>query len=228
MMSLGLIWHNIRNLFSLNVCDDFNLAPDFRSTIAFNKSNIALFLLREKVEGDYLEFGVFRGDSFIETCRSAKFMGLKNMRFFAFDSFKGLPKTEGNRFKKGEFAYSKGDFQDNLKKGKLDLKKVIIIDGWYKNTLNLKIATKHKLKKAAWVHVDCDLYESAKEVLDFITTFVVDGTVIVFNDWWVFKGRDDKGERQACREWLAENSHIKLHPFMSHGYGDTAFVVQIN
>jgi hypothetical protein len=227
MTSLSLAWYNVRKLFP-KIIANLDLAPDYRATISFNKSNIALFLLREKVEGDYLEFGVFRGDSFVEAYKAASFMGLRKMRFFAFDSFAGLPSGEGGRFRKGEFYCSKKDFRNNLKEAGVNLKKVVVVEGWYKDTLNEKTLKREGIKRAAWVHVDCDLYVSAKEVLDFITPLVTDGTVIVFNDWWVFKGRDDKGERQACREWLAKNPQIKLHLFMSHGYGDAAFVVQIN
>src|SRR5437763_11463578 len=48
-----------------------------------------------KVEGDYLEFGVFRGNSFIKAWNSARLTGRRRVRFYAFDSFEGLPDPTG-------------------------------------------------------------------------------------------------------------------------------------
>ena len=105
-----------------------------------------------------------------------------------------------------------------------------MVKGWYDKTLTEQtmgvLATEHGLSKAAWVYMDCDLYESTKLALNFVIPLVNDGTVITFNDWWAYKGRDDKGERRACSEWLSAHPEIKLHQFMLDGYGDVAFVVQ--
>ena len=41
--------------------------------------------------GDYLEFGVYQGSSLIMAFHLARRYRLNTMRFFAFDSFAGLP-----------------------------------------------------------------------------------------------------------------------------------------
>ena len=61
--------------------------------------------------GDYLEFGVFRGTSFINACRLARKHGLDEMRFFAFDSFEGLPDSEGVVMRQGAYASSRATFE---------------------------------------------------------------------------------------------------------------------
>lgn len=48
-----------------------------------------------KLKGDYLEFGVQTGDSFMTAFHFAKQLDLKQMRFYAFDSFEGLPEITG-------------------------------------------------------------------------------------------------------------------------------------
>lgn len=51
------------------------------------------------LKGDYMEFRVFKGDSFIKAYNFAKFARLFSvnfsMKFYAFDSFSGYSKLEG-------------------------------------------------------------------------------------------------------------------------------------
>jgi O-methyltransferase len=47
------------------------------------------------------------------------------------------------------------------------------------------------------IWVDCDLYESTVPVLDFITEYIQDGTVIIFDDWYSFRADPDRGEQKA-------------------------------
>jgi hypothetical protein len=45
-----------------------------------------------RLEGDYLEFGVYQGESFVTAYKFSKdYYGLKSMHFYAFDSFQGQP-----------------------------------------------------------------------------------------------------------------------------------------
>lgn len=49
------------------------------------------FTTYNEVEGDYLEFGVYEGQTFIEAWETARRYENGQMRFHAFDSFEGLP-----------------------------------------------------------------------------------------------------------------------------------------
>jgi len=66
------------------------------------------------------------------------------------------------------------------------------------------------LKRASLVLIDCDLYESTVPVLAFITDLLDQGTIIIFDDWYRYKGHLDKGEQRACREWLDKNPQLEL------------------
>ena len=63
-------------------------------------------------QGEYDQFGVFKGHTFYHAQKSADELGLKKMRFFGFDSFQGLPKpenidkTEEEHFYEGQYACS--------------------------------------------------------------------------------------------------------------------------
>lgn len=187
-----------------------------------------------QIEGDYLEFGVFEGNNFIRAFRLANRHGLKNMKFYAFDSFEGLPEVTGidvnnhPRFLKGQFACGGIErFKKLISSKKVDLNRVKIIGGWYNETLNNQTKKNLSLKKAAIVYIDCDLYESTVPVLNFITDYIQDGTVIIFDDWFLFKGNPDRGEQRAFREWLDKNKHIRVSEYRKFGWCGDSFIVHL-
>jgi len=109
----------------------------------------------------------------------------------------------------------------------VDLSKVIIVPGFYEDSLTQAVKDTYQLTAASIVMVDCDLYSSAKSVLDFITPLVVDGSIIIFSDWFAFKGNPNRGEQRACSEWLEANPGLKLIPFARFGVTQQAFIVHI-
>ncbi len=193
------------------------------------------FLSRSEVEGDYLEFGVYRGDTFRNAIlasrqgyRSTK-EGRYNGRFFAFDSFQGLPeavsmKTGSNPWAKGEFSASEFDFKKNL--GALyDPDRVLVPSGWFDQSLTNASRSELKLQKAAFVNIDCDLYESTVPVLEFVTALLQTGTLIYFDDWYSTRGNLDDGEARACGEWLKRHPEIALTEYRNVGFFGKMFLV---
>lgn len=66
-----------------------------------------------EVEGDYLEFGVFWRNTFLAAYHNAQRFGLKDMRFYGFDSFEGLPAITGVD-KAGDCHYHQGPVHQGL------------------------------------------------------------------------------------------------------------------
>lgn len=153
--------------------------------------------------GDYLEFGVYRGTSFVTAWKAARARRLDGMRFFAFDSFQGLPEGEGDgRFRQGDFVSDAELFRRVVDRAGVDLERVRVVEGLYDETLTAETKRRHDLRRAAVVHVDCDLYSSAVRVLDFVEDLVVPGTVLLFDDWHSFGARSEEmGEARAFKEW---------------------------
>jgi len=172
---------------------------------AFNRINSA------NLEGDYLEFGVYRGSSFTTSFMLAKKKKLSRMRFFAFDSFSGLPEGEGGIWEAGMYCCSRKRFTSFIHKTGVDLKKVIIIEGLYSDTLNEETKSLYQLRKAAIIHVDCDLYSSTVTVLSFIESLLSTGTIIIFDDWNCFSGDDNHGEKKAFNEWHLKKSFREFY-----------------
>lgn len=212
----------------------------------------ARFVACEMVEGDYLEFGVYRGNSFCKAYHAiAKAFQLRiaqqeggasreqqqrrqdlwlNMRFFAFDSFEGLPAlagpdTQTSDFKEGQYAASRAEFERNLKVAGVDVAKVRIVPGWFDKTCNRQTWEEHTLRKAAIVWVDGDLYSSAKAVLAGITELIQDGTIVIFDDWFAFRGNPGLGEQRAFGEWLTTLSDFEAVPFHREGTWRNSFIM---
>lgn len=205
----------------------------------------ASFVAWNQVDGDYLEFGVYKGGSFIAAFhameKSRRSVGTANRgsaeiakwltqrpRYFAFDSFAGLPGGEAQRqsdYHEGAYACSEDMFLANVRAAGVDMSRVVTVPGMYDRSLTPEVKAKHGLRQAAMVMIDCDLYESTVPVLDFITDLVGQGTILVFHDWFRFKGSPQQGEQRACREWLQRNPQFELIEYWREGPQAVAFLV---
>jgi hypothetical protein len=204
----------------------------------------------EKISCDYLEYGTFTGGSFIAAYHALKsaFADMstpsvwnteadcveraaiwKQIRFFAFDSFEGLPELhavdrETSDFVPGKFSCSRPDFERNLANAGVPLERLRVVPGWFNESLTAEARTRHGMQRAAIVHVDCDLYESALQVLEFITPLLVEGSAIIFDDWYNFKANPNLGEQRACREWLHAHPEWQLVEYQKEGPWRNSFI----
>lgn len=215
----------------------FNLMGGNREHLAAGFFWAFRFLLTGSVSGDYLEFGVSNGRTLAnayhfgtkpnEEWGLAKFPPcLEDMRFFGFDSFQGLPSASGvdevvdflqSDFIEGAYDADLGEVLKNMERIGADKERVILVPGWYQQSLNDSTREEWNIEKAALIHVDCDLYESAKLALDFVTPILQDGTVIIFDDFYCNRGHPNRGERRAFIEWQ------EIHPeFHVTDYGRTS------
>jgi hypothetical protein len=204
----------------------------------------------ELVEGDYLEFGVYNGYSLINAYHCLKNVYAaaqvktdgrtatdivkirqvwERMRFFAFDSFEGLPEiqgfdAQGNDFAIGKYTYPEALLRENLVKQGVPLAKVVTVPGWFDKTCSAETIGKFGIKSAAIIHVDCDLYSSAKTVLEFVKPLLVDGTIIIFDDWFCFRGNPNLGEQRAFAEWKSTMPGWRFMEFQREGPWRVSFI----
>jgi hypothetical protein len=184
-------------------------------------------LSRTEVIGDYLEFGVFQGDSFRNAIRAADQVfrstreGRFGGRFIGFDSFRGLPQATSMNdgmtpYRAGEFSATRATFERTLA-GCRSRASIEIVEGWFDSTLTADTAQRLRLERAAFINVDCDLYESTVSVLQFVTPLLQTGTILYFDDWFSVHGSMEHGEARATREWLAAHPHIRLIDYRNVG-----------
>lgn len=144
------------------------------------------------------------------------------MRFIAFDSFEGMPEISGRDriipvFDKGSYKCDIEDFYANIQRGEVPRERVIAVKGFFEETLTTATAERLRLEKIGIVHIDCDLYESACRALDFVSPYLRDGTVVVFDDWYQFMGNPTLGEQRAFAEWRERNPEWLVTEFHKEG-----------
>ena len=144
-----------------------------------------------QIDGLCMEFGVYNGDSinyFSKAC--------PNKIWFGFDSFEGFQED----WRGGYFA--KGNYSLDGKKPKVN-KNVKLIKGWFKDTLPKFLKLNND--KICFVHIDCDTYESTKEVLNILTSKkLTPGTLILFDEYLSYVGWK-QGEFKAWQEFVKKN-----------------------
>jgi hypothetical protein len=193
------------------------------------------FARHNKLEGHYFEFGVYAGTTFQYAYHAAKDRGLQTMRFYALDSFEGFSEPKGHDdiglITEGTRDCSEKQFLRNVKRQGVPLKIVTTVKGWFADTLEGAgaIKTNEKLGNAqvAVLWMDADLYEPTISALNFVTPRLEDGTVIMFDNWFLFKGHPERGERKACTEWLEKNPHIMLTPFYNFSWHGASFIINL-
>ncbi|MDR6100985.1 putative O-methyltransferase YrrM [Agrobacterium larrymoorei] len=125
---------------------------------------------RAKDDGLFLEFGVASGRT--ARCISEHIDGT----LYAFDVFEGLPEDWRTGYMKGHFAGVAPELHDN----------VVIVKGLFADTLPKFAAENDGF--ISFLHIDCDLYSSTKEIFNIIGRRLVPGSVIVFDEYFNYPG----------------------------------------
>lgn len=200
------------------------------------------FVDYEMVEGDIVEFGVYSGrsaallshyhEAFKQTVHGQKNTPVRKV--IGLDSFEGMPANDHPRFGTGTFK-TNTTWHPIFAPGQLitpqivedeffpacGLPKPIILKGFY-NTPEVKDSFNAACQKVAVAHIDCDLTESTYEALKLIEDKLQDGSILLFDDWFNYKGNSEKGEQKAFIEWITffkESSTrvIAYHPYATFG-----------
>ena len=146
------------------------------------------------MEGHWAEFGVREGQT-IEYLLEVQ----PDRTIHASDSWEGLPEDwtpGGNVYKKGDMNVDIPDFPPNVKCHK----------GWFEDTIDPWLQ-KHE-GPMAFVHIDSDLYSSAKTVLNKLNDRIVPETILVFDEIANFRC-SQKMSHWYEHEWLALNEWLR-------------------
>jgi len=166
------------------------------------------FLHENEIRGDYHEYGCHRCRTFRMALTEARRHNLDQMKFWAFDSFEGLPtpttETSVSKWTQGALTTSEGAFRDLVRQHGIYVDKVHTVKGYYSDSLTNDLRRRfiEQEQKIALVTVDCDLYESAVPVFNFIEPLLQDGSVIYMDDLFVGnKGNPTRGVARAFLEF---------------------------
>jgi O-methyltransferase len=172
--------------------------------------------------GDYLEFGVYCGSSMICMNNALSNLNMDDVRLIGFDSFQGLPATARSEgWSEWDYCMSLKNTQKFLAKNNVDLKKTILIKGWFSKTLNNKTKRKYNIAGSSIIMIDCDIYTSTAQVLKFIEPLLGEKCFLVFDDWKSLDAKGNEngelGQKRAFAEFLKKFPHYEYSPFDSYG-----------
>ena len=155
-------------------------------------------LLQAPTEGAIMEFGVCKGHS-IGAIASV----YPDRIVYGFDSFVGLPEN----WKRSETStYFKGHF--GRERPPKVSENVELVVGFFDTSLP-KWLKENNPASIAFLHIDSDLYSSAKTVLYLLNHLIHPGTIIVFDELCDWTGKNiytlwREGEWKALLEWIEE------------------------
>jgi hypothetical protein len=192
----------------------------------------------ESVPGDIVEFGVFTGVSLALLAKAHSFDPKEMERRIAgFDSFEGLPESDEAhaRWRPGDCATNHAS-HPLLATGDpvtpqvtMDLFRVCRLPvpmlhvGPFSRTLPSAFPAVHP--RVALAHFDCDLYESTREALEAIAPALEDGSMLLFDDWFHYKGHPQKGEARAFGEFLTAHPEWGAVQYRSYCTFCNAFIL---
>lgn len=182
--------------------------------------------------GDYYEFGIFKGYSFWAAQQKANEAGATSMRFFGFDSFEGLPEvTEGpdtstDDFYEGQYSCSYDAVYGALDEKGVDWDRTTLVRGFFDQSLTPELREQHAMKPIAIALIDCDLYSSTRDVLQFIEPLLAAESILIFDDWNCFNKDDQKGQRKAFRELRERRGDLTVEPLFEYGSWGAGFLVR--
>lgn len=156
-------------------------------------------------DGLILEFGVYSGDTINHIAKQ-----LPNRTVHGFDSFKGLPENWKAGFDKGRFACKPPTVEKNVE----------LHIGWFEDSIPKFLETHNE--KIAYLHVDCDLYSSAKTIFDKLGKYIKVGTVIAFDEYFNYPGWE-KGEFLAFQQFISK-SKLKYQYLTYHSTSEQVLV----
>jgi hypothetical protein len=186
----------------------------------------------DNVDRDYLEFGVFTGSSFIcalRTHRNLSYIGNIETNFYGFDSFEGFGKIKEHD---KHLFYIDRIFKVDSKKIINEIHKrakglnVKIVKGYFDETIKNKNCKKDfNINKIRCMLIDCDLKDATKIALEFSRDSLQQGTVIILDDFYSFKGASNKGVAGAFNEFCQDNPGLQFRKIFDYGYGGAAYIL---
>lgn len=160
--------------------------------------------------GAILEVGVYRGGTGAIIAKAAEKSGIKTTVYLA-DTFTGVVKAskEDSRYKGGEHADTSEEKVKQLLRS-LDIGNVEILKGIFPED------TAHLIKEEQFrfCHIDVDVYQSSKDILEWLWEKILPGGMIVFDDYG-FSGTD--GVTQVVEEQRTRKDALVLHNLNGHG-----------
>lgn len=180
------------------------------------------YIVQNRIEGDIVECGVWRGGSMALAARRLIQLGASNRKLYLFDTFEGMPpptdfdRSAADHTKAAVQLQHADKFQgdnvwcystleevrENIDKAGYPPENIIYIKGKVEETLPEK-----SIENIALLRLDTDWYESTKHELETLFDKLVPGGIMIIDDYGHWSGA-----KKAVDEFFAER---KMIPFLN-------------
>jgi hypothetical protein len=146
----------------------------------FNREHYFADVPHPACRGLWLEFGVFMGGTLNATAEfRERYCGEDSGPVYGFDTFTGLPEAWTEDFEQGAFS-----LQGELPPVRANVQ---LVKGLFSETLpTWTQEIRHKfggtLPPITYLHVDCDLYQGARDIFSSLGSFIAPGCVLIFDE----------------------------------------------
>ena len=170
-------------------------------------------LLRQcsSLEGDVLEVGVWRGGTGVLLAEGARRLWGNARTVFLADTFQGVVKAgpKDDYYKGGEHADTSPEIVEGLARG-LGLSNVQLLPGVFPEETGGKLED----RRFCFCHVDVDVYQSAKDTVDWVWPRMPVGGIVVYDDYGFYgcEGVTTLGREDRLRE-----DSVFVHNLNGHG-----------
>ena len=143
-------------------------------------------IIKNNIQGDFIETGVWRGGATIFMRAVLKAYGITDKKVWVVDSFEGLPKPDweqdrGSTFhKETVLAVSLEEVKRNFESYDLLDNQVCFLKGWFSDTLPIA-----PIKKLALLRLDGDMYKSTMDALENLYHKLSVGGYVIIDDYGV-------------------------------------------
>lgn len=163
-----------------------------------------------KLAGNIIEIGVWRGGTGALMAKRAALSGI-DATIYLCDTFRGVVKAglHDTYYKGGELATSRQSVDALVQR--FQLNNVQILEGIFPDETARLIDERHARFRLC--HIDVDVYQSAKDILDWVWGRMVAGGVIVYDDYG-FNGC--QGITKLVNDQKNQTDRLVLHNLNGH------------
>jgi hypothetical protein len=204
-----------------------------------SRSNLLLFIrewARSNSLGPYciFEFGVLNGESIVEMIRLLR-GDLSEV--YGFDTFDGIPELEQSDLEHAQVmsSFTEGNFQSTqcetvrsyiISASDINSKQLHLLQGDFRKTLK-KFELSLQSDFPLVFHVDCDIYSSSKAALEFVENYAQDGSWLLLDDYWCYRGNPRMGQRRAFEEIINSSVRVIATPYGNYHGLSRAFILNL-
>ena len=179
-------------------------------------------LIINKIEGDYVEFGVYRGEMMYA---AARILGPRVRRYIGLDTFAGLPEPVAERDE--AFVFERPGFMSSPRataEAMMEGFDAVMIEGDFREA-EVQKRLVAETSKMSVVSIDCNWPSSVEAAVQMCLPHLQCGSIVYMDDYFV--GTRKPNFNDAIMRRASEESGLRFVEFQTYPPCARAFIVEV-